>query len=626
MQNPFTHAGFSALTIYRAVTVLLIFLLVWLVWLSPQQGSFYARLQGLVYDGLMPRVLPENDPRVVIVDIDEHSLSTVGRWPWPREVVAELIARLRLSQAAVIGVDVLFPEPSEITADAALSRQLSQPDVVAPVTFGMENVPWNNVLAGHEFTEDSNRDIKALAVWPLATLKVGLAQTLSAAAVGHITPLYDSDHVIRRIHPVICMDDECYSMLALRMLESWTGQPLEYMTSGGAARLCVGSFCLALNTDNTLSIPYHHPSRFRQLSASEVLAEDGMHPELLGALVLIGTSAVGLGDQVATPLSVTTPGVEIHAKVLAAALDNFVWAQLPLSQALLTALIVSVLVLVMLWPGSGALLKTATCTWLVCLLMFSLLLPGYGYWLHPAPLWGALFVAVLLVAIWQGVVLLRQRRQMYRAFASYVPHEVIKTLLRKNLRPEQLDAQRVEVTVLFADIRGFTAISERLEPEQLVDLTNHLFTAINEEVHRHRGTLDKYMGDAVMAFWGAPLPQSDHALLALQCADAIQHRLKSMGDWLSRRAYPDIHMTIGMESGPVAVGNFGSRQRRAYTIMGKTVNLAAHLQPMCTELGVDILCGPELCRRFPDRLRILGSMNVRGIEQAQLVGCPGGIS
>ncbi len=612
MRNPFTHATLTPLAIHRILAVALVASLIIPVWYDSPTANFYTQLQGMVYDSLLPNGGGEPDPRVVVVDIDEQSLEAIGRWPWPRDTFATLLDRLQQSKPAVIGIDVLFPEPSNPASDVALTRQLTRPEVVTPITFGLPS------------GDDQPPPGAPERPWPEATIQVGLAPTLSAAALGHITPLYDPDHVIRRLYPTICLGDQCHPMLALRMLQSWSGQPVEYHPPRHRhpGTICVAGFCLGLNPDATLSIPYHHPSRFRHLSAADILDTEEANPALAGALVLIGTSSVGLGDRVPTPLSATTPGVEIHAILLASALDNLRWAQLPFAKPLLTALIATVLLLVLLWPESGIPFKVVTSGWLAALLLFSLLLPASGYWLDPLPLWGALLAAILLLATWQGTVLLRQRLQIYRAFASYVPHEVIKTLIRNNLRPEQLDAQRIDATVLFSDIRGFTALSERLEPEQLVDLTSHLFTAISEEVHRHKGTLDKYMGDAVMAFWGAPLPLADHAQLAMQCAGAIQRRLGDMGGWLSAHGYPEIRMTIGLESGPVAVGNFGSRQRRAYTVMGKTVNLAAHLQPMCTGLDVDILCGPELCRRLPDRVRAIGPVIIRGIEDEQWIGTP----
>lgn len=596
---------------YRLALTLLILGMVVLIWWTPAPGSFHARLQGVVYDSLLPRSTPAFDGRVVIVDIDDASLAAIGRWPWSRGVMAELVAQVRAAGASVIGIDVLFPEADDFAADTALAVQLAQPDVVGAVAFGF--------AAGASTHSDDH--------WPTATTEIGLASSLATQslldepALGHITPLHDADHVIRRLYPLIC-EKQCVPTLALAMLQRWSDLSwhLEPGRLWQADRLCVASFCLSLNGDRTVSIPYHRVPVPPTIAAIDVL--QGASPALDGAMVLIGTSAVGLGDLVATPFSATTPGVLVHASLLMGALDSVTWAELPGMSWWLTLLVL--LVGLVVWPGTGRdrwwWLAAATVALLV--LAMTLGLPHLGYWVQPLPVWGALTGGLLLLGMWQGSEVLRQRRWLYRAFAAYVPHEVIKTMVRHQLRPGELDAQRIEATVLFADIRGFTGLSEQLEPEQLVTLTNRLFTAISDEVHRHKGTLDKFMGDAVMAFWGAPLPLPDHAEWALRCATAVQGRLQTMQDELVASGFPPITMTIALESGPVAVGNFGSRQRRAYTVMGKTVNLAAHLQPMCVELGVTILCGPALCRRLPDRIRLLDPVSIRGIEGKQWVGTP----
>lgn len=600
------HVVPTPLQAYRLISIVWMLCMLALIWLPPVPGGFHARLQGVVYDSLLPRSQLAPDARVVIVDINDASLAAIGRWPWPREVMAELVARIRAAGAVLVGVDVLFPESDSQVADTALAKQLAQEDVVGAVAFGF--------AAGVAVRQGD--------LWPLATAQIGLAPALQQADVGHITPLHDPDHVIRRLYPVIC-EERCIPTLALAMLQRWSDMTwhLEPGGIGQPDRVCVASFCLSLNSDGTVSIPYHHLPPLQSVAAADVLQQAPPLP-LDGAMVIVGTSAVGLGDLVATPLSATTPGVLIHAALLTAALDSVTWVELPGASWWLTLLVW--LVWLVAWPG----LARDRWGWLaaaaVALLVGAVTsgLPRLGYWVQPLPAWGAMAGGVLLLGMWQAGELLRQRRWLYRAFAAYVPHEVIKTMVRNQLQPGQLDAQRVDATVLFADIRGFTRLSEQLEPEQLVALTNRLFTAISEEVHRHKGTLDKFMGDAVMAFWGAPLPLPDHAEWALRCAAAIQSRLESMQTELERNGFPPIVMTIALESGPVAVGNFGSRQRRAYTVMGKTVNLAAHLQPMCAELEVDILCGPALCQSLPDKIEQIGVVAIRGIEGEQIVGTP----
>jgi len=600
----------------------------WLVWLEPSPGSFYARLQGLAYDSQLPHTTKTRDNRIVIVDIDEQSLHSQGRWPWPRGKLAELIERLRQAKVAVIGLDILLPEPGDSEGDAALAHQLAQSDVVGAVAFAAgDGSAAPPVLPGELNSQPEYKEAGSINSFlqksPDSATMAGLADSLysEAVALGHITPLYDPDFVIRRLQPTLCRE-RCYQTLAAAMLTQWSG--INATTSASTDGVyCVASFCQRLNPDLTLSIPYHHPGQFHYLSATTVLEDPQSLSDLAGAMVLVGTSAVGLGDRVATPLSASTPGVEIHALVLAGLLDSFYWSRLPQERWLATLAIMLIGILVMAWPWLQTKARMTTMGAGLAILFATLTVPQAGYWLNALPLWFALIVLGISSGGWEINRVLSQRRKIYRAFAAYVPPVVLRTLVRQGLEPGKLDAQRADVTVFFADIQGFTHLSEQLEPEQLAEITNHLFSEITEEVYRHKGTLDKFMGDAVMAFWGAPLAQENHPQLAVDCALAVRRRVAQLAEWCQLRGYPEIQMTMGLESGVVTVGNLGSRQRRAYTILGKTVNLAAHLQQQCKQLDHDLLCGPELCRRLgSERIIELSATAIRGIDGLQLIGYP----
>ncbi len=618
-------------SLYLSVTTVLVAAALWLAWLEPAPGSLYGRLQGLALDARLPAPARVEDGRIVIVDINEESLAAEGRWPWPRGQVAELVERLLARGVAVVGLDILFPEPGDLVGDAALARQLARPEVVGAVAFapgagdsGLPVAPGGLVSgsgpgSGVGGLSPSGQPAADTGGGPVVAM-AGLAHGLRGenVALGHITPLYDADFVIRRLRPLMCGDD-CYHTLAAAMLARWSDIPPVLADD----RYCVAGFCQRLNPDGTLSVPYHHPSRFAYLSASTVLRGSQPLPQLEGAMVLVGTSAVGLGDRVATPLSASTPGVEIHAKVLAGMLDNVYWSRLPGDRVLITLAILVIALAALAWPWLAGRAKIAVMAIAVLLVAAPLALPLAGYWVDALPLWFAVAALAAMSGGWEIDQVLSQRRKIYRAFAAYVPPVVLRTLVKQGLGPDRLDAQRADVTVFFADIQGFTSLSEHLEPEQLVEITSHLFTGITEEIHRHKGTLDKFMGDAVMAFWGAPLPQDNHPRLALDCALAVSRRLEQMSRWCRERGYPEVKMTMGLESGVVTVGNLGSRQRRAYTILGKTVNLASHLQQQCRQLGHDILCGPELCQRLGEgQVALLPPTEIRGIEGLQVVGYP----
>jgi len=593
--------------LYISTVALATLLALWLALSTPAQGSFHGRLQGLAYDTMLPRGPARPDRRILIVDIDEQSLQAIGRWPWPRETLAALLERIQGSGPAVIGLDILLPEPGDPAGDRALAAQLKHSNVVAATAFALPELSAQPTGSPGLVASDA----------------AGLAPSLAGASVklGHITPLHDADFVIRRVAPVIC-HGECYHTLAAAMLAQWGGVP-PGIDPADKSRFCVGGFCLRLNSDGTLSVPYHHPSRFEYLPAVDVLRQQPGLASLEGAMVLVGTSAAGLGDRVATPRSASLPGVEIHALILAAMLDGMAWSQFPHDRIGSSVAVALMGLLALCWPWLGPRWRLAAALgWASCL-TFSLGIPHLGYWMDPLPLWLILIALAGCVGSWEVGRVLSQRRKIYRAFAAYVPPVVLRSLVRQGLGPDKLDAQRADVTVFFADIQGFTSLSEQLEPEQLVEITNHLFSEITEEIHRHKGTLDKFMGDAVMAFWGAPLAQDDHPELAVKCAMAVVDRVNQLEPWLAARGYPRIRMTMGLESGVVTVGNLGSRQRRAYTVMGKTVNLAAHLQQQCKELGQPLLCGPTLCDRLDNRrITRLPPVAIRGIEGLQSIGYP----
>jgi len=599
-------------TAFTAVSLAVMAMFLALTWHQPGSNSLYGKISGLAYDISLPETAQRSDANIVIVDIDEHSLAMEGRWPWPREKIARLIEKIRVSNAAVVGLDILFPEPGEVEGDALLAEQLAQSNVVGAVAFALDesSPPQNN----------QHRE------W-LPSGMAGLSPSLNSAnvALGHISPVYDADFVIRRVPPSICTHS-CYDTLAMAMLSRWLGMAPELRKSFWGEQLCVGSYCQRLSPDGSLSVPFHFNHRFVTISATEILSTPDAIAGLNEALVLVGTSAVGLGDRVSTPLSASTPGVEIHSLIIAASLENFYWSQLPWSRTLVSILVVVTGLLAAGWPwlnlgwrlsGIGAVALGVAAT---------LTLPHFSFWLNALPFWGTCLFVLILISGREVFLALSQRRKIYRAFAAYVPPVVLRTLARENLSPDKLDAQRADVTVFFADIQGFTALGEKLEPEQLIEITSHLFSGITEEIHRNKGTLDKFMGDAVMAFWGAPLPQKNHPELALDCALAVEKKLAQMAPWFEARGYPKIRMTMGLESGVVTVGNLGARQRRAYTIMGKSVNLASHLQQQCRQIGHDILCGPELCRRLAEsgRIQLLPATIIRGLKEPQVIGYPAG--
>lgn len=601
-----THAQIRR--IYQLSIVLALLFALVIAWPDPQFQ--HGRLSGIVYDSLLPAPTLNPDNRIVIVDIDEESLQKVGRWPWPRATLAQLVEQLQSQQPAIIGLDILLPEPATALGDQRLKQQLAATNVVTAVTFSPPEPPPN--ATGPQPS------------WPISHQMIDLTPTLFSAgqtAKAHITPTYDGDGSIRRIHPVICAQ-HCYKTLSMVMLERLTGLPAEFVSNDSWLRndqLCIGPYCQYIDASSYVWIPYHRNSHISRIPAWKLLAGESI-PQLKGTLVLVGTSAVGLGDNVVTPLSPETPGVNIHATLLASWFDNYAWQPLH-HQSWWQSLLVLVIALAALL---GFYLRPLRRLLLVPVVLLAAAVPylliNQGIWLNPLPAATMLVLCLIVLAGTYSTVNISERQTLYKAFGTYVPPLILKQLIKDRDDRDALAPQRAQITVIFADIQGFTRLCEQLAPEQVVEMTNHLFTELTDEIHRHHGTLDKYMGDCVMAFWGAPLKQPEHKIQALNCAIALQQRVNSLTAWLASKDLPHIQLSTALETGEVTVGNMGSRQRRAYTVMGHSVNLAAHLQTMTKQLHHNILIGPQLTAQLPnDRYRDIGQVEIKGISGKQRV-------
>lgn len=570
----------------------------------------FGRLSWLAYDAILQWQQPAEriDARVVIVDIDDASLQRHGRWPWPRDLLVELIDAIQAAEPAVIGLDILLPEATLPESDSRLARRLAAPNLVTATAYG------------------GVRASGSLLAYPRAEREVVPSSSLyfrgQPPLLGHITPQLEDDGRIRRFHPyIIEPDGEPRATLALAMLEVWLDLPAHRKRQPDGEQLCVASFCQSTAREQGLLIPYHHASRFEYLSAQDVMS--GQHRErIAGKLVLVGTSAVGLGDLVVTPRDPLTPGVELHAVLLAGWLDSLGWRPLPFTTSwrlLGLAVLGSLLLVGFHVPGTGSRYRKLLLVVMALMVVTPLLLVARGWWLDPWAWWGSVMAVVLVWLGWERWFLWRRHHLLYRRFGSYVPHSILRQLIEEH-GEESFTPQRRPLVIMFCDIRGFTEISERLPPESLVHFTNHIFTELTQVVHAHGGTLDKYIGDALMAFWGAPLRTAHDAQRAVACASALHKALEELNRWAAIQAYPPITLHIGLEAGEVTVGNLGSRQRLAYTALGRAVNLAARLEEKAGSLGEPTLLGPGVVaalqgKSVAEYLEPLGHISLKGVSQ-----------
>lgn len=594
-----------------------------------------------VYQTIKPRLQTEPLP-VTIVDIDEKSLVALGQWPWPRTLVADLVARLMADGAAAVAFDILFPESDRLsparfaetvpglsasTRDELIGKP-GNDEVLAKVLGSSRVVLGQSGLSGA--TAGEARAI--LAQTPVATIGgdprpylpsyQGLLRNLdvlenAAAGRGLFSMRNEFDGIVRRVPLVSSIEGQLHPGLAVELLRVATGQNAFAIKSNaaGIASVVVGG--VEVPTDRTgriwVNYSHHDPTRF--VSVAQVLAGELPKGRLAGHLILVGTSAVGLGDLRATPLADAMPGVEIHAQLLETILTKS-WLERPqyaLGAEIVAAVVLSLL-MIALMPVLGAIRALslgallAAITVAVSWHMFSRHRMLFDA-LYPLGTSFGVFVAVTFVEYRKEE---RSRQSIRNAFSRYLDPAMVEQLASQPGRLS-LGGETRELTILFSDVRGFTRISEsyRDDPQGLTNLMNRFLTPISRAIIESRGTIDKYMGDAVMAFWNAPLDDPDHAANACSASLEIVRRLAVLNADRAAEAKNEgrnhipIEIGIGLNTGPCVVGNMGSDIRFDYSVLGDSVNLASRLEGQTKTYAVAILIGADTAAKVADRFALV---------------------
>jgi adenylate cyclase len=598
--------------------------------------AIFKRIEFIAYDLRMQFSTSSEitDPRVVVVDIDDDSLKRVERWPWSRDKFAQLVTNLKTDyQVAEVGLDVMFVD--QVCNGQASDQKLvdifrQYPPVMA---LSLQTELKEGEVQSRSGESGKGVDLQGVieippgqAWWGIALGYVGnLADFLnSESTVGHISPTRDQDGKVRRISPVFQWDSQFYDTLSLAVarqyfdtdslywddsLDNWFDSPKLRL---GAAN---SQMYMPISIYGDVLIPYsagRQLSAYRRISAADILEKKYPLDQLTDKFVLIGTSATGQADTVVTPLTTALPGVEVHAALLSALLGGILDQQQQFK----------------IQPANEKWLQLGL---LIFLSSFLLLTRRFGVWgmLLTAPLllgvWAAgnylLWVrfnlaveflppALLILSVMTYVVIadlldINARHQhVRRMFSYYLPSVVVQRLANDRTGTDWLKAERRDMTVLFADVYGFTTMAESLSPEVVADITYQLFSSLTEVIHRHSGTVDKYMGDAVMAFWGAPLPDDEHALNAIKAAHDMQKAVKHLNETVFIERKISIRLGIGINTGTMVVGNLGSSLRHTYTVMGAVVNTASAIQQLTRRYLRDILLGEETASRLPGSMSI----------------------
>ncbi len=581
------------------------------------------QLELLAYDWRMTARPPADniDSRIAIIDIDERSLAAEGQWPWPRTRIAKLITTLATDyQTSAIGLDILFPESDRNPlADRKLGATLEHHQVVMAQLFQLEQSSRPLQVANLSSGSKTNHQPPP----PLAEGYIGNSSSvLQHNRAGHISIDIDTDGKARRLPALVSFADNSYESLPVAMLRQlFDITRLDSASNtnplNSARQLRAAAFQIPMDHTGRMLIPYQGSAgQYMYIPATDVLQKT-VEPELLqGTLVLVGSSATGLFDLISTPWSKNYPGVEVHANVLSAILDSRLLTEPAGSDVLLMGLCSLLFMLIMrCYQRKGILYATL----LPAILAISWLSLNWLMWDHyqlafdiiPPLLLLALLILINTPAL--ALLATRQRQNLFHHFQDYVPRTVVEQLIRQNNK-DSIQPERRDMTVMFMDIRGFTSIAETLTPTQLSELMTQVLSPVTRIIHEQGGTIDKYMGDAVMAFWGAPLAQADHAERAVSTALAIRQALASLNNQLRDNHFPEIQVGIGINTGNMTVGNMGSDFRVSYTVIGDAVNIASRLEGLTKKYKTDILIGGATAEQITNKslCHYLGESVIKG--------------
>jgi len=625
--------------------------------------GFTQRLENYAYDLRLQLTMPNTlDKRIVILDIDEKSLQEQGHWPWPRNKLAHLVDLLfDRYKIDVLGFDMLFAERDESSGLNSL-EQLARSELRDDASFGKaldklkpeldydhvfaDSLKNRRVALGYYFRQYAQQGTSvgtlpppALAQGSFDAQRVGalvakgFAANLpelqtSAVAGGYfdLSNLMGTDGVIRRMPLLQMYQGALYETFGLAMAKLALREPTLELGYEGYDKsaislefLKLGKRRLPVDEDVAALIPFRgKQGSFAYVPVSDVLNAKVLPATLQGAIVLLGTTAPGLKDLRTAPMQENYAGVEMHANLIAGILDGNIKKRPAYTIGLEFSLLLAIGVLLAfalpaLRPLSATLLSVAM---MAALTSFNLYLWQSANLVLPL---ASMLLMTLLLFIFNMsygfFIESRGKRLLTGLFGQYVPPELVDEMA-KDPGAYSLAGESRELSVLFSDVRGFTTISEGLDPTQLTQLMNDFLTPMTQVIHHHRGTIDKYMGDAIMAFWGAPVHDEQHARNALMAGLDMIAGLEALQDKFKAKGWPPVKIGVGINTGEMTVGNMGSEFRLAYTVMGDAVNLGSRLESLTKEYGVSMIVSEFTRAAVPDFVyRELDCVRVKGKDK-----------
>jgi adenylate cyclase len=639
----------------RAICLLLLLALVPLRIVDPAPLEEIRLRTFDFYQSLRPRETVSRP--VVIVDIDEASLKDIGQWPWPRTIVADLVTQLTQLGVAAIGFDVIFAEPDRMSPSIAAT---SFRDLDDDTRSKLRNLPSNDevladairnsrVVVGQvgSATAVPRSEADALQTGfavmgpdpaPFLVTFAGLLRNVpaieqAAAGRGVFSILPERDGIIRRVPIIMQAQGEIVPSLSMELLRvvAGSGAILVRTDQAGVQNVAVPGLEVPTDQNGRFWVHFNRYDPARYVSAKDVLQGRVPRDRVEGKLVLIGTSAVGLLDVKTTPVEAAMPGVEVHAQVIESVLTNslLTYPNYAIGAELLVAMLGGLAIII-----AAPMLRASSVTALGAILVIALI--GASWYLYSQYNWlidftypllsvGLVYLTLIFVNYFQEQ---KQRHQIRAAFGYYLSPALVEQLARS---PEKLvlGGEERKMTILFSDVRGFTTISEHYkhDPQGLTRLMNRFLTPLTNAIIERNGTIDKYIGDAIMAFWNAPLDDPQQEINACEAALEMLARAEKLNQEFKREAdqnggtYMPLRIGIGLNTGPCVVGNMGSDFRFNYSVLGDTVNVASRLEARTKDYRLPIVIGEATAERAKEKFATMeiDRIQVKGKTEPETV-------
>lgn len=625
----------------------------------PYFNPFIKRIDGLIYDAFTKLNLREQEQitRVIIIDIDEESIKAEGRWPWPRDKLATLLEQLKKAGVAVVVFDIIFSEPEKNYARGLIEKlqQLSPenkalipylekivPTVDSDQTFA-KAIKHHDVVLSYLFHHESqikkgqlppallidNGQLINALNFPFMIFQ-GYNATLplfvsSTSHQGFVSTIPDLDGTVRHGLLLAKFENKIYANLALStVMDYLLTDHISLVTHDSLGKpildgIRVSGIFIPTNAHGEMLIPFWGlPGTIDSFSATKVLNNQIPLKALAGSVAIVGSSRILAADLHQSPVSQRFPGVEIQANMISGILSQQIFSEYAWDTPQGAAeMILSNMGYAIVCTVLGPIL-------LLLLYIISLIaILGMSFWyfyvhnLYITPTYLLLSITLQTIVHFSYHFILerKKRNRLQQLFSQYIPPSHIQELTES---PENysLRGETREMTVFFSDIQKFTTLTESLDADEVKRLLNTFFTPITDIIFKHHGTIDKYVGDMIMAFWGAPIHDSEHAYHAISAALDVKSHLSEINDTLQQERLPTLKIGMGISSGLMNVGDMGSKFRRAYTVLGDTVNLASRLQDLTRFYQIDILVSDathanqhKFCWQAIDKVTVKGRQN-----------------